>query len=753
MDPRAFLASLERDESLVHLRELPARGGEPLPFPGDMPGLVVDRLALLGVTGLYEHQRAALDAVRAGRNVVVATGTASGKTLVYNLAFASEAVADPKRTALYLFPTKALARDQLRQIRALKLPQLRASVYDGDTPKAERPLVRRNANLVLSNPDMLHASILLDHARWADFLLRLSLVVVDEAHVARGVFGSHVAHVLRRLRRLVAHYGGDPRFVVASATVGNPAEHAERLLGVPFEAVTHDASPAGEKLFALLNPPVIDETSGARRSALTEASQVVAHMAAAGVKSIGFARSRRAAELLAEFARRELDPELRPRVKAYRAGYLAEDRRELERQLAADELIAVASTNALELGIDIGSLDAAVLVGYPGTRASMWQQAGRAGRRSEGSLAVLVAQDEPLDQYLVTHPEDLFDKPPEAAVVDPTNPFVLEPHLTCAARELPLSDEELATFWPGSEDAVARLQDRGELARRRDRWHHHGRDLPHRRVDLRSTGGHTFAIVIEETGELLGTVDGSRAHSQVHAGAIYLHQGEQFEVRELDLDGRVAVVTRSDPDYYTQARDTTDIRVEGVDEEGRTSGGVPAFTGTVHVTNQVVAFARKHVATGEILDVTPLDLPPNTLETKAVWWAIPSQTIARAAIRESALPGAAHAAEHAAIGLLPLVATCDRWDVGGVSTAFHPDTGSCAIFVYDGAPGGAGISQRGFAASERWLEATLETVRTCPCSTGCPSCVQSPKCGNGNEPLDKAAAIALLAAMLGRSWG
>ncbi len=568
MDPRAFLASLERDESLVHLRELPARTTEPGPFPEDVPEILVDRLGLIGITGLYEHQRTALDLVRSGRNVIVATGTASGKTLVYNLAFASEAVGDPKRTALYLFPTKALARDQLRQIRELKLPQLRAAVYDGDTPRPERPLVRKNANLVLSNPDMLHASILPDHARWADFLLRLSLVVVDEAHVARGVFGSHVAHVLRRLRRLVAHYGGDPRFVLASATVGNPVELGRALVGVPFDAVTEDRSPGGERLFALLNPPVIDEESGARRSALTEASQLIARMAEEGVKSIGFTRSRRAAELLAEFARRELDPELKRRVKAYRAGYLAEDRRELERQLANDELIAVASTNALELGIDIGSLDAAVLVGYPGTRASMWQQAGRAGRRAEGSLAVLVAQDEPLDQYLVTHPEDLFDKPPEAAVIDPTNPFVLEPHLACAAREHPLSVDEAATFWPGSEDALERLEERGELARRRDRWHHRGREAPHRGVNLRSAGGHTFSIVIEETGELLGTVDESRAYSQVHPGAIYLHQGEQFEVRELDLTGWAALVARSDPDYYTQARDTTDIAVERVDCRG-----------------------------------------------------------------------------------------------------------------------------------------------------------------------------------------
>ncbi len=753
MDPRAFLTSLERDGSLVHLRELPARPADPLPFPSDLPQMLVDRLALTGVTGLYAHQRRGLDLVRDGRNVIVATGTASGKTLVYNAAFAAEAIGDAKRTAMYLFPTKALARDQLRQVRDLKLPQVRAAVYDGDTPQAERPVIRKNANLVMTNPDMVHASILPDHARWADFFLRLSIVVVDEAHVARGVFGSHVAHVLRRLRRLIAHYGGTPRFVLASATVGNPAELAERLVGVPFEAVAEDASPTGEKLFALLNPPVIDEETGARRSALTEASWLMARLAEDGIKSIGFTRSRRAAELLAEFTRRELDPELKHRVKSYRAGYLAEDRRELERQLAHDELIAVAATNALELGIDIGSLDAAILVGYPGTRASMWQQAGRAGRRRDGSLAVLVAQDDPLDQYLVTHPADLFDKPSEAAVIDPTNPFVLEPHLACAAREHPLADDEVAEFWPGAEPALEKLAEAGELARRRDRWHHRGRDAPHRRVDLRSTGGYTFSIVIEETGELLGTVDESRAYTQVHPGAVYLHQGEQFEVRELDLTGRAALVTRSDPDFYTQARDTTDIRVIAADAGDVTSGGVPAFYGTVHVTNQVVAFARKMVATGEILDVTPLALPPQTLETKAIWWAISPEVIDRAAIRQSDLPGAAHAAEHAAIGLLPLVATCDRWDIGGVSTPFHPDTESCAIFVYDGTPGGAGITERGFRSSERWLDATLETVRTCPCTHGCPSCVQSPKCGNGNEPLDKAGAVALLSAMLGRSWG
>jgi DEAD/DEAH box helicase domain-containing protein len=712
----------------------------------------VERLHLLGIEGLYPHQRAALDLARARRNVVIATGTASGKTLVYNLAFAERAIADPRSTALYLFPTKALARDQLRQVRSLRLAQLRAAVYDGDTPQAERPLIRRNANLVMSNPDMLHASLLPDHARWADFFLRLALVVVDEAHVARGVFGSHVAMVLRRLRRLVARYGGDPRFVLASATVGNAAELAERLVGLPFEAVTEDASPRGEKLFALWNPPIVDEESGARRSALSEGAYLLGRLVEAGTRTIAFARSRRAAELLAEFARREVTGELRSRIKSYRAGYLPEERRRLERELAEGTLVGLASTTALELGIDVGSLDAAVLVGYPGTRASMWQQAGRAGRREGGSLAVLVAQDDPLDQYLVTHPDDLFGKPPEAAVIDPANPYVLEPHLACAAREQPLAEEELAVFGPAAAEAAARLEERGELVRRRGLLHHRGRSSPHRGVDIRSASGSLFMIVQEDTGELLGTVDESRAHFHVHPGAVYLHQGEQYEVSTLDLESRTALVRRSNPDYYTQSRDVTDIAVlRSLEEDDGLD--VPAAFGEVQVTRQVVGFVRKLHATGETVDSVPLDLPPQTLVTKALWWAIPPAVIARAAVGPAELPGAAHAAEHAAIGLLPLIATCDRWDVGGVSTPYHPDIGSCAIFIYDGYPGGAGIAERGFRSGRRLLQATLEAVRTCPCARGCPSCVQSPKCGNGNEPLDKAGAVSLLAAMLGERWG
>lgn len=755
MDVAGFLDALAEEGAaascLVHREILPPRAPALEPFP-DIPSQLQERLGLLGIEGLYGHQRRALDLLDAGDNVVLSTGTASGKTLAYNLAFARSLLAEEKRTALYVFPTKALARDQLRQLRQLRLPQVRAAVYDGDTPQEERPLIRRNANVVLTNPDMLHASILPGHARWADFLLRLDLVVVDEAHVARGVFGSHVAMVMRRLRRLAARYGAGPRFALASATIGNPSELASRLVGLEFEEVTEDASPRGEKSFVLWNPPLVDEELGQRRSAISETSYLLRRLAESGTRTIAFCRSRRGAELVAEFARRELPGSLKRRVKAYRAGYLPEERRSLERALVDGELLGLAATNALELGIDVGSLDAALLAGYPGTRASLWQQAGRAGRREEPSLAMLVAQDDPLDQYLVQHAEDLFSKPPEAAVVDPTNPYVAGPHLLCAAREQPLTEDELGAFGPLAGDLAAAFVETGELSWRRGLLHHQGRDSPHRRVDIRSASGHLFAIVEAETGALLGTVDESRAFYHVHPGAVYLHQGEQFEVLELDLAGKVALVVRSEADYYTQPRDVTDIAVlEAIENE--LSGDIPVLFGTVSVTRQVVGFQRKLHSTNEVLESVPLELPPQTLDTKAVWWLLPASALRRARVGQALLPGAAHAAEHAAIGLLPLVATCDRWDVGGVSTPHHPDTGAATIFIYDGYPGGAGIAERGYRSQRRLLEATFEAVRQCPCARGCPSCVQSPKCGNGNEPLDKQGAVALIAAMLGRGWG
>jgi DEAD/DEAH box helicase domain-containing protein len=747
---QAFLDRLtaEDPERLVHVEELPARAPAQVAFPDDVPELLVSRLGLIGVTGLYAHQLAGLEALGDG-HAMLATGTASGKSLVYQIATAQALLATPKATALFVFPTKALARDQLRALRALKLPQLRTAVYDGDTPQAERPLIRRNANVVLTNPDMLHLSLTAEHARWGDFLLRLSVVVIDEAHVLRGVFGSQVSMVFRRLRRLIAAHGGDPRWCLASATVGNPSELAERLTGLPFRVVEADAAPRGRKLFALWNPPIVDDESGARRSALAEAADVLTALVDDGDRAIGFTRSRRAAELLADFTRRGVaDAHARDRIRAYRAGYLAEDRREIERQLAEGALQAVAATNALELGIDIGSLDAAVLTGYPGTRASMWQQAGRAGRRSDESLAVLVAQDDPLDQYLAQHPRELFEEPPEAAVVDPTNPYVLEPHLRCAAREQPLTDAEAQAFFgEAAAPALEALAGRALLKRRGDRWHDIGTTAPHRDVDIRAGGGTVYRIVRGDTGEVLGTSDQHRAFGTLHPGAVYLHQGEQYLVQELDLVRGVAVVEEADPDFYTQARDVTDIVVVN-QLDHRPIGDAELSFGDVEVTNQVVGFVRKLVATNEIVGEARLALPPVRLETRAVWWTLPGRLIDRASVRPGELPGGIHGAEHCAIGMLPLVATCDRWDIGGVSTPLHADTGLTTIFVYDGYPGGAGIAERGYRSAERWLGATLERLRDCPCRDGCPSCVVSPKCGNGNEPLDKAAGRALLDAML-----
>ena len=566
----------------------------------------------------------------------------------------------------------------------------------------------------------------------------------------RGVFGSHVAMVLRRLRRLIAAHGGDPRWCLATATVGNPRELASRLTGLDVEVVERDASPRGRKLFALWNPPVIDEETGARRSALTEASWVMTGLVERGARTIGFTRSRRAAELLAEFTRRGLsDAQLRTRVKSYRAGYLAEDRRAIERQLADGELVAVASTNALELGIDIGSLDAAVLTGYPGTRASMWQQAGRAGRREAESLAVLVAQDDPLDQYLAQHHEELFDRPAEDAVIDPTNPYVMGPHLRCAARELPLAPDDVGTFFgPQAEPLLEQLIADGALARRTGGTVHDvGRTSPHREVDIRADRATCTGSCSAGPASCSAPPTSTERSARCIPERCTLHQGEQFLVQELNLTDRVAVVAEADPDFYTQARDVTDIQIVDV-RERRALGDAEVWFGDVQVTNQVVGYVRKLVSTNEVVGDHPLALPPVTLGTRATWWTIPGKLFDAASVGPRQLPGAIHAAEHCAIGLLPLVATCDRWDVGGVSTPVHEDTGLTTIFVYDGYEGGAGVTERGFRNVERWLHATLERLRDCPCRDGCPSCVQSPKCGNGNEPLDKAAAAALLAVLL-----
>ncbi|HVE73958.1 MAG TPA: DEAD/DEAH box helicase [Mycobacteriales bacterium] len=744
-----------RAERITHVEQVPARPGRRTNWPIWVPELLVSRLQHGGVPAPWEHQALAADLVHGGSSVVLATGTASGKSLAYLLPVLTALLEDDRASALYLAPTKALAIDQLRAVRALNLAAVRAATYDGDTPQEERAWVRRHGRLVLTNPDMLHRGLLPRHGDWAGFLRGLRYVVVDECHTYRGVFGSHVAQVLRRLRRVCARYGSSPVFVLASATASAPEQSAGRLTGLDVLAVTEDAAPRGAAQFALWEPPLRPDYGGengapVRRSATAEAGDLLADLVVEGARSIAFVRSRRGAESVALNARRALQeaaPELAGRVAAYRAGYLPEERRDLERRLQSGQLLGLAATNALELGIDVSGLDAVVLTGWPGTVASLWQQAGRAGRSGGEALAVFVARDDPLDTYLVHHPEALFGRPVEATVLDPTNPYVLTPHLCCAAAELPLTEGDLPLF--GKPDDVrlllADLVRRGLLRARPRGWFWTARDVPE--VDIRGTGGPPVRLVEVGTGRLLGTVDAGSAHTQAHAGAVYVHQGESYVVESLELEHAVALLRAEDPDYSTSARDVTDIRIVDTAREA-TFAGVRLAFGTVDVTNQVVAFLRKRVGTGEVLGEEPLDLPPRQLRTKAVWYTADPAVLARAGLEWGDVPGAAHAAEHAAIGLLPLFATCDRWDIGGVSTALHADTGECTVFVYDGAAGGAGFAERGHARAASWLLATREAIASCECGTGCPSCVQSPKCGNGNEPLDKAGAVRLLDAVL-----
>ncbi|HEV7869962.1 MAG TPA: DEAD/DEAH box helicase [Modestobacter sp.] len=742
------------DDPVTHVHRLPARDGRLTEWPTWVPADLRERLAARGVLAPFSHQRAAAELARSGQHVVVATGTASGKSLAYQLPALAALAEDPKACVLYLAPTKALARDQLAAVAALADPSVRPAAYDGDTPMEEREWVRRHSRWIVTNPDMLHRGVLPSHQRWSSTLRRVAYVVVDECHAYRGVFGSHVGHVLRRLRRICRRYGADPVFVLASATVADPAVAATRLVGAPVTAVTDDGSPRPGATFALWEPPLTERTGelGAplRRSAASDAAGLLADLVEQGARTLTFVRSRRSAESVADQARRILADrgrgDLVSRVDSYRGGYLPEERRELERALSTGALLGVATTNALELGIDIAGLDAVVLAGYPGTLASLWQQAGRAGRAQRESLVVFIARDDPLDHYLAHHPKAVFGRPVEATVTDPTNPYVLGPQLCCAAAELPLLPEELADFGgAAAEQQITELVASGQLRSRPTGWYWAGRGRPE--VDIRGDGAAPVSIIEGATGRLLGTVDGGAAHSAVHTGALYVHRGESYVVDEFDVDDACAVVHRENPEWTTVSRDVTDYAIVSVDRT-RTLGPVTAHTGVVDVTNQVVAYQRRRLGTGEVLAEFPLDLPSRQLRTRAVWLTFAERAITRAELAEADLPGALHAAEHAAIGLLPLLATCDRWDLGGVSTALHPDTGMATVVVYDGHPGGAGFAERGYAVLRPWLQATRATVASCECEAGCPSCVQSPKCGNGNEPLDKAGAVRLLDVVL-----
>ncbi len=781
--PAPALRLLERAEAagrLTHVTRLPAREGRAVPWPSWVPAGLAAAFARTGVPLPWEHQAAAAEHARAGRGVILATGTASGKSVGY-LAPALTAIGEGA-TALYLAPTRALAADQLRLVEGLAAawdhgpgpegrqapaagprrargswPGPRAAVVDSDTPPGQRAWARQHATYLLTTPDMLHHALLPQHRRWHGFYRRLRYVIVDECHGYRGVFGSHVAQVLRRLRRVAEHHRepGAPglTFVLASATIGDPAAFAELLTGLPAVPVTGDASPRPDRTFALWQPPLTAPARpgpAIRRSAVAEAGDMLADLVRAGVPALAFVRSRRAAEEAAAAAKGRLADlgaaGLAGRVAAYRSGYLPNERRQLERALRSGQVTALAATSALELGVDITGLDAVVIAGWPGSRSALWQRAGRAGRAGRPAVAVLIAGDDPLDTYLVHHPDALFGQPVESAVLDPGNPYILAPHLYAAAAELPLTEADLAMFGAPARAAVAGLVAAGRMRDRGGRWHPAGprRPVP---ASLRGAAGRPVRIVERSTGRLIGLIDEPSAHVFAHAGAVYAHQGEPYLITSLDLGDRVALAEAGDPGYVTAARQRTGLAV-AAERRGEAWGEATVHFGDVVVTRQVTSFTRREPRTGRALGEEPLDLPERTLRTRAVWWTLSAGQRARLAGQGVDLAGAAHAAEHAAIGLLPLVAACDRWDVGGLSADSHPSTGRLTIFVYDGHDGGAGFAERGFAAAAHWLRATAQAIAGCECADGCPSCVQSPKCGSGNDPLSKPGAAALYAALL-----
>jgi DEAD/DEAH box helicase domain-containing protein len=756
----AAIAGTEPGEHPVrHIAELPPRHGRPRGWPEWAEPDVVRALTDRGIISPWSHQVDAAELAHAGRHVVVSTGTASGKSLAYQLPILNMLATDPRARALYLSPTKALGHDQLRAAHTLttairRLADVAPTAYDGDSPDEVRRFARERSRWLFSNPDMVHVSILRNHARWAVFLRGLRYLVVDECHYYRGIFGSNVAMVLRRLLRLCARYSAAPTVIFASATTDSPGATASELIGQPVEEITEDGSPQGARTVVLWEPAMRADVTGengapVRRSAGAEAARVMADLVAEGARTLTFVRSRRGAELTALGARARLAdiaPQLAEKVAPYRAGYLAEDRSALEHALAEGRLRGLATTSALELGVDIAGLDAVVLAGFPGTVTSFWQQAGRSGRRGQGALIVLIARDDPLDTYLVHHPAALLDKPIERVVIDPANPYVLGPQLLCAATELPLEDGEVRAF--DAEQVASGLVDDGLLRRRSGKYFPAPGVEPHAAVDIRGPTGGQIVIVEADTGRLLGSVGVNQAPASVHSGAVYLHQGDSYVVDSLDAEDGIAFVHAEDPGYATFARELTDIAVSGAGERMQfgpvTLGLVP-----VSVTHQVVGYLRRRL-TGEVIDFIDLDMPAHTLATTAVMYTVTPEAMARTGIEAPRIPGSLHAAEHAAIGLLPLVASCDRGDIGGLSTAVGPDPLARlpSVFVYDGYPGGAGFAERGFRQASTWLGATAAAIEACECLQGCPSCVQSPKCGSGNEPLDKAGAVRVLRLVL-----
>jgi len=731
-------------EQVQHVEALPAREAVFADLPGGLHPAVREALLRDGIDRLYVHQVQAVEKVRRGANVVIVTGTASGKTLCYSIPIVESVLADPMATALLIFPTKALTQDQLRGLgrfsgagaegrRGPAAPFL-AGTYDGDTPANLRRRLRDAGNFVLTNPDMLHQGILPHHARWNRFFSHLKFVVIDEVHAYRGVFGSHLANVLRRLRRVCRHYGSAPQFICSSATIANPREHAERITGAPMEQIDRDGAPRGPKRFVLWNPPPLEAAArgrdgdwragGDRRSPLWEAVHLLAALVSEGVQTIVFTRTRLMAELVYKNCRDLLRPESRrlaESLRAYRGGYLPEERRQIERQLVAREILGVASTNALELGIDIGSLDAAVLVGYPGTIASLWQQSGRAGRGREESLVFLIAQNSPVDQYLMAHGRYLFGRSPEQAVVDPDNPHIAVDHVRCAVHELPLGDDEAPEFGPYAA-SVLELLEEDRLVRHIDgRWYWASSDYPAADVNLRNIAGTIYTIQDAAAGErVIGTMDEVSALSQLHTHAVYLHGGETYFVERLDLDQKIAHVERRDLDYYTQAVTSSQIRIDEAQDRGELRGAELGF-GDVTVTTTIPMFRKIRFASRDSLGFENLELPPQSLETVAMWLAPPEGLVERMKAAGEVVGEALVGIANVVVEVAQLFVMCDVQDIGAVVDASC--LGRDALFVYDRYPGGMGFARRLRDRMEEVLRTVQAVVARCACEDGCPSCV------------------------------
>ena len=732
-------------DSIVYYRCIPERSPSFSPIKLSPP--IEKAIRGIGIERLFSHQADAISLIREGKNVVVSTGTSSGKSLIYNISVLERILENPKARALYIFPLKALEQDQLKSFNILSslIPnqRIRAAIYDGDTDTYTRKKIKGELhNVIFTNPDMLHMGILPYHDAWRDFFKELQFVVIDEIHTYTGIFGSHVVQIIRRLKRICEHYGSRPQFILLSATINNPSEFAKTLIQEPVELVENDGSPYAKRHFLLIDPEI---------SPNFLASKLLIESIRSGFRTIVFTQSRRTAELIYIWAIR-LSPSLEKKISSYRAGFLPEERREIERRLSSGELMGVVSTSALEMGIDIGELDICILVGYPGTIINTWQRSGRVGRSGRQSLVILISGKDALDQYFVRHPEELFERPFEMAILDPENPYVLDAHIPCAAAELPIREGDKKYWGDSLKDALRRCELSGEIVKDMDKecWYS-TRKNPHIRVNIRSTG-ESFTIFERRNGNAIGTIDGVRAFKECHPGAIYLHRAMQYQIEHIDILKKDIIAVESDAPYFT--RPLLEKETEIIDVEGeRQVSSFLAKKGRLKVTERVVGYEKRGIYAQELLGVYEVELPPIIFETKGVWIEIPDEIKGRIE-RDKVLHfmGGIHAIEHAMIGILPFFALCDRNDVGGISYPYHPQLGRSAIFIYDGYPGGVGICSHGFEIIGDWVRRTLELIEECECENGCPSCIHSPKCGSGNKPLDKRASIEILRMLLSKEF-